>query len=160
MIVIADTGPLNYLLLIGEIEVLPKLYRGILIPPAVRDELEQESAPRLVRQWTAHPPDWLVIRSPKSVPDAALLRARLGPGESEAILLAQEIGADELILDDLRGRKEASRRQLHFIGTLGILQAASKRGLLDMREAIDRLRRTNFHISEEVLDRLLTRERD
>ena len=82
--------------------------------------------------------------------------ADLDPGERDAILLAQELEADELLIDDMRGRREAERRHLHFIGTIAILQAAARQGLLDLRDAFDRLRRTNFHIAQEILDRLLT----
>jgi predicted nucleic acid-binding protein len=155
MIVIADTGPLNYLIGIGEIEILPRLYGIVLIPPSVGDELRRSTAPEVVRAWIENPPGWLETRAPTQVPDAKLLQARLGPGERDAILLAQELKADELILDDLRARKEAQRRQLHFIGTLGVLRSAGKRGLLDLKDALARLRQTNFHISEELLDRLL-----
>jgi predicted nucleic acid-binding protein len=80
---------------------------------------------------------------------------RIDPGEREAILLAEELGADEIILDDLRGRREAERRKLHPVGTLGVLQAAPKKGLLDLRKALQRLRETNFYIAEELLDQLI-----
>jgi predicted nucleic acid-binding protein len=155
MIVIADTGPVNYLIWIGEIAVLPKLYGRILVPPSVCDELKRAPAPQAVRAWIAQPPAWLETRTPSHTPDAELLRARLGPGESDAILLAQELGADELILDDLRGRQEARRRHLHFIGTLGVLRTAARERLLNLEAAIDRLRDTNFHVSQNVLDQLL-----
>lgn len=61
MIVIADTSPLNYLVLIGEIEVLPKLYREVRIPRAVYRELGHEGTPVAVRAWAQAIPDWLVI---------------------------------------------------------------------------------------------------
>ncbi len=50
MIVVADTGPINYLLLIDEISILPSLYGAIIIPPAVRDELGRKRAPECVRR--------------------------------------------------------------------------------------------------------------
>ena len=109
MIVIADTGPLNYLILIGEIEVLPKLYGRILVPPAVCTELRRLHAPDPVRLWIAKPPPWLETRAPRQAPDAELLKARLDAGERDAILLAQELGADSLIIDERRGRREAER---------------------------------------------------
>jgi predicted nucleic acid-binding protein len=87
------------------------------------------------------------------------LQARLGPGECDAILLAQELGADVLIIDELRGRREAGRRHLHFTGTIGVLRAAAREGLLDFKSAIDQLRQTTFYIAQDVLDQLL-REQD
>ena len=61
-------------------------------------------------------------------------------------------------IDELRGRREASRRHLHFIGTLGVLRIAGDQGLLDFRQAIARLQSTNFHIEQKLLDRLMQKE--
>ena len=155
MIVVADTGPINYLIWIGQIAVLSKLYTTVLIPEAVRDELRKPGAPEFVRRWIEAPPEWLEIRKPIRAPDVELMRVRIGPGERDAILLAEESGADVLVVDDQRGRKEAERRKLHTVGTLGVLQFASRKGLLDLREALDRLRSTSFYISEELIDRLI-----
>ena len=153
MIVIADTGPINYLILIGEIGVLPALYHRVLVPPSVCEELKRPRAPETVRTWIAQPPAWLETRSPSRSPDAEL--AHLDAGERDAILLAEELGADQIIIDESRGRREAKRRQLPFTGTLGVLAAAAEQGLLDLRSAVDRLRQTNFHIAGEILDRLI-----
>ena len=154
MIVVADTSPINYLIWIEQSDVLPRLYGRVLIPASVYDELADDDAPKPVRDWIGQPPGWLEVRKPSLSPDPELMRADLDKGECDAILLAQELHADELIIDDLPGRKEAERRHLHFIGTLGILQAAAKEGMLDFQEALDRLCRTNFHISQALLDRL------
>jgi predicted nucleic acid-binding protein len=159
MIVIADTSPINYLVLIEHIEALPKLYGRILIPPSVHEELQRARTPEVVRRWLAHPPSWLEIVAPKQPPDAELIEADLDSGERDAILLAQELGADELIIDDMCGRLEAQRRHLPVTGTIGVLRAAARRGLLDLRGALARLRFTNFHIAEEVLDRLIREEK-
>ena len=160
MIVIADTSPINYLIRIGEIEVLPKLYGRILVPPSVCDELKRPQAPEPVRLWIAQPPAWLEIRVPGQKPDAELVKADLDDGERDAILLAQELDAEELIIDEMRGRKEAQRRHLHFIGTLGVLRTADRQGLLDFKTAVDQLRRTNFYIAQDILDRLISGQED
>jgi predicted nucleic acid-binding protein len=153
MIVIADTGPINYLILIGEIDVLPALYDLVLIPPSVNEELGRMRAPEVVRLWIVRRPEWLEVRAPSRSVDRFL--THLDAGEREAILLAEEIGADQLIIDESRGRQEAKRRHLPFTGTLGILQAGAKQGLLDLRMAVARLRQTSFHISQDILDELL-----
>lgn len=155
MTVIADTGPINYLVCIDQIAVLPKLYGLLIIPPSVRDELSRNRAPETVRSWIANPPDWLQVRTPTSEPDAELTAAELDIGERDAILLAQELGAAELIVDDMEGRKEAARRHIHFIGTLGVLQVAATRGLLNLKDALARLRATSFYMNQELIDRLL-----
>jgi predicted nucleic acid-binding protein len=68
--------------------------------------------------------------------------------------------ADELIIDELRGRQEASRRRLHFIGTLGVLRLAGDHGLIDFRQAIAQLRSTNFYIEPKLLDRLMKDDKE
>jgi len=153
MIVIADTSPINYLVEIGEVEVLPALYGRVFVPPSVCAELQRARASERVRTWIAQPPPWLEVRTPNRSPDAQL--AHLDAGERDAILLAEELGADQIIIDEIRGRREAERRQLPFTGTLGVLAAAAESGLLDLRSAVDRLRHTNFHIAQNILDRLI-----
>jgi hypothetical protein len=60
----------------------------------------------------------------------------------------------KLLIDDMGGRYEAARRHLSVTGTIGVLRAAAKLGLLDFRDALDRLRGTNFRIAKGLLDRL------
>src|SRR5215475_5521060 len=98
MIVVADTSPVNYLILIQEIDVLPKIYGRVVIPQTVREELLRAFAPELVRSWMDHLPMWLEVRSPSSAPDSSL--AKLDAGERDAIVLAAELYADQLIVDD------------------------------------------------------------
>lgn len=64
MVVVADTSPINYLVLIDRIGILPQLYTRILIPTAVLEELKHPVAPEPVRDWAAHPPSWLDVLPP------------------------------------------------------------------------------------------------
>ena len=153
MIVVADTGPINYLVLIGEIDLLSALYIQVLIPASVRAELDRPRTPESVRRWIASPPEWLEVRVPANRAGPEL--SHLDAGERDAILLAEELHADQLIMDEIRGRREAGRRQIPFTGTLGVLSAGSREGLIDLKEALFRLRRTSFHVSQEILDRLI-----
>jgi predicted nucleic acid-binding protein len=153
MIVVADTSPINYLILIEEIELLTRMYGTVVIPRTVRDELLRPSAPQIVRVWIGKLPVWLEVRSPVSAPDTLL--AKLDPGERDAILLAGELGADQLLVDDRQGRREAEKRGIPVMGTLGVLREASTLGLLDLRIAVKRLQTTNFYLAPEVLSRLL-----
>jgi len=61
MIVVADTSPICYLLLIGEIELLPQLYERVLIPQVVQQELVNKRSPAVVQAWISQPPQWLTI---------------------------------------------------------------------------------------------------
>ena len=153
MIVVADTTPINYLILIEEIDVLPKLYGRVVIPRTVSEELMRLRAALKVQEWIKQPPDWLEILVPTVVVDAKL--AKLDAGEREAIVLAEELSADQLIVDELLGRREAERRNLPVIGTVGVLREAAEMGLLDLRSAFDRLRQTSFHVSPAILASLL-----
>jgi predicted nucleic acid-binding protein len=149
MIVVADTTPLNYLILIDHIDILEKLFSRRLIPHAVHDELMDVNAPTGVRSWGMSPPVWLEVLSPSG--NAGILALNLDRGESEAIHLAQELHSDWLLIDEAAGREEARRRGLRTIGTLGILRNSHGLRLLDLDEALTRLRKTGFHVSERVL---------
>jgi len=153
MIVVADTSPISYLVLIKEIDTLPKIYGAVVVPEIVARELRQQSAPEMVRAWVADAPSWLQIRVPIQAPDPSL--AKLDAGERDAILLATELKADRLIVDDQEGRKRAQERRIPVIGTLGVLKAAATLGLLDLRRAVSRLQSTNFHVTPAVLKNLL-----
>ena len=84
MIVVSDTTPLNYLILIEAIEVLPAISGRLLAPSAVIGELSHPRSPDPVRQWASYPPEWLTVQDPARI-DASL---KLGAGESAAISMA------------------------------------------------------------------------
>ena len=153
MIVVADTSPINYLILIQEIDILPKMYGSVVVPQTVRDELVRLSAPQLVRSWVDHLPVWLEVRSPLALPDSSL--AKLDAGERDAITLATELQADQLIVDDREGRREAERRGIPAIGTLGVLREAATLKLLNIQVAVERLQGTSFYVAPEVFAKLL-----
>ena len=88
-VVIADTSPVNYLLLIGEIAILPSLYGQVLIPLEVLGELSDADAPTEVLQWVQSHPTWLQTRQVRTLKDDEALR-QLDPGDRAAILLAQQ----------------------------------------------------------------------
>jgi predicted nucleic acid-binding protein len=120
-VVIADTSPLNYLLLIGEVSALPKLYGQIVIPKEVMAELSDPAAPPEVSRWACAPPDWLIVRRARTAEGGSNLQ-RLDPGERAAILLAQEEPEVLLLIDEAAGRSEATRRGIANTGTLGVLR--------------------------------------
>lgn len=158
MIVVADTSPINYFVQIGCESVLPSLYQRVLIPHSVLDELGHPGAPKVVAKWLLELPRWIEVRRTVALPDAAL--AELDPGEREAIQLAQEQRADLLLIDERRGRLEAKRRGLVTTGTLGVLLAGARNGLLDAAAAYQQLAaKTNFRCSPEVQENFLERVR-
>src|SRR6267142_748091 len=120
--VVSDTSPLNYLILIEQINLLPQLYTRVLIPGSVDEELNAPETPDLVRRWRASLPDWLEVSTDLAAPDPDL--SHLHAGERDAISLALHVKADAVIIDERRGREEAEKRGLRVIGTLGVLAAA------------------------------------
>lgn len=156
MVVIADSGPLRYLVVIEQVHLLPLLYGRIVIPPSVMRELMQTATPQPVRIWMDHLPEWVTVKSPHS--PVSVFPAVLGPGEREALALAEELAADVLLVDDEAARLEAERRSIPVQGTLGILDLAAEHGLLvDLPDAIQRLRTTNFRASKKLIDFFLER---
>jgi len=163
-IVISDTSPINDLVLIGEIGLLPSLYQRVLIPDAVLSELLDEGSPAAVAAWASMLPDWAEVVL--TAVDAS--GSSLDAGEFAAIALAESLKGETLLLmDDAEGRAEATRRGLPITGTLGVLRAAAHRQLVDIASAVDRLDparprldRTNFYIPPRLVGFLLTENRD
>lgn len=148
MIVIADTTPINYLVLIGEQELLPALFCQVILPEAVLRELLATATPQVVRQWLSNHPQWLEIRKVTMAPDTRL--SHLDEGEREAIQLAEALGADLILVDEKAARREAARRQLATSGTLGVLDRAAEKGLVNFSQAFQRLKQTSFRMSPTV----------
>lgn len=158
MIVIADTSPIHYLVLVGEIEILAQLFQRVLIPSQVLEELTDAAAPSAVRDWANDLPDWFEVR--QLDPQLSMGIPELDAGEEAAIRLAQQLPtATFLLMDDAKGRRVASRLGLPTTGTLGVLLAASRTGLLTLREVLPRLLQTNFYITSMLMEQLLDEER-
>jgi predicted nucleic acid-binding protein len=152
MIVVADASPLNYLIQIECDTLIRDLYRNVLVPAAVIEELKHPSAPAAVAAWLLRLPSWIDVRTVRFRDDSALMV--LDRGEREAIQLAQEQNANLLLIDERRGRSEARARGISTTGTLGILLAAGKRRLIDPEPAFHRLiEETNFRAAPGVRER-------
>lgn len=158
MIVVADTSPLNYLVLIGHVEVLHQLYGRVVVPAGVATELAAPGSPPPVRSWATTPPDWLEVRRVE-VPAGSGLDS-VDAGEAEAIVLAEGLRPDVLLMiDDRDGRREAARRGIPTTGTLGVLNDAAERRMIDLAQALNRLSRTTFRAAPLLIRELLERER-
>jgi predicted nucleic acid-binding protein len=155
-VVVADTSPLNYLILIEAIDLLPRLYGRIVIPVEVLNELSDDGAPRRVSEWAMKAQEWVEVRSAPLSNDPAL--SLLDQGEISAILLAQSEAEVLLLIDEAAGRLEASRRGIPNTGTVGVLRAASIARLVDLPTALARLVATNFRISGPLLEGLIAED--
>jgi predicted nucleic acid-binding protein len=134
MLVVTDTSPINYLVLLAQTAILPALYTRVVLPPAVVTELQDMEAP------------------------AAVTFPYLGAGERDAIVLAQELRADVLLIDEEDGRQAARSRGLTVTGTLGVLERAAERGLLDLPRTLAQLLTTTFRVRDELIQGMLARD--
>jgi predicted nucleic acid-binding protein len=93
-LVIADTGPINYLVLIGNIDLIPVLFDTVILPSAVQVELLDPDAPPSVRSWIADPPAWLHVQETPRRASGQVSAEGLDEGEAAAIDLAISLHAD------------------------------------------------------------------
>lgn len=158
MIVISDTSPICYLLLIGEIELLAKLYGKVFIPQVVQQELSDVDSPTVVRNWIENPPNWLGIEAVdlSAGQDLSDLDS-LDPGEKAAIILAKQREAGLIVIDDGLGRKVARSCGLRVTGLLGVLDEAAQQNWVDFPQAIYSLQQTTFRASAPLIQSLLQR---
>jgi predicted nucleic acid-binding protein len=157
MIVVSDTSPLNYLILIDYQDVLPTLFGQIVIPQAVLNELQHAKTSEKIKNWIATKPVWLEVRNVRVSPINKL--ENLDYGEREAIFLAEELGADAILIDEKDGRREAAKLGLITVGTLSVLDRAAETGLISFAEAINRLRKTPFREPKQIVEALLKKHK-
>jgi predicted nucleic acid-binding protein len=153
ILVVADTSPIHYLVQIDAIDVLARLFDQVVIPHAVLQELLSHSTPSEVRQWAVNLPAWASVRTARSLPSL-----RLGGGETEAIALAKELRAFAILLDDNEARRMAHQQGLAVTGTIGILEHAAALDLVNLPDAIGKIRRTTFYASDALLQKALDRD--
>ncbi len=147
--VITDTSCLIALSNIDSLDLLKSLYSAIIITP----EIEEEFGYKL--------PEWIIVQSVRNKKYQFILENTLDKGESSAIALALELGDVLLILDDLKGRKEALKLGFRITGTLGVLFKAKQLGLIDsMKLYIGKLKAIGFRIAEDIEFDLLKRSNE
>jgi predicted nucleic acid-binding protein len=155
VIVVSNATPLIALTKISRLDLLQELFGTILIPQAVYDEVVTHAARRPgaaeVRQ-----AEWIYTQAPADRIKVDYLRADLDPGEAEAIVLAEELGADWVLLDETKARLAAELLGLRFTGTIGLLLLAKRMGKIPViRPLLDELRMKKFHLSEKVYQAVL-----
>lgn len=156
MIVISDTTPINHLILIGKIFILPELLGKVIIPFAVFQELQAEKTPKAVKIFIENLPEWLEVRRAQISLDEDL--TKLDAGEREAIILAEELNADVLLMDERSGREAALKRNLPVVGTLSILERAAEKDFLDFAEILQDLKSNGFFIAPALEKDFLERD--
>lgn len=160
MVVIADASPLNYLVLIHRIELLPRLFTEVFVPDAVLEELTRPETPPEVVRWVESGPAWVRRVADRPFRSDAVLDA-LGKGERAAICFAETVRPDDvlLVIDDAGGRRVARQRQIPVIGILGVLETCAAQDWISLPDALADLRRTNFRMAPELTKAVLERDR-
>lgn len=152
--IVADSDPLIAFARIEELELLKKLYKRILIPAAVAEEI----APKGLRKkgviaLHAHP--WISVQGLQDPQILNLVSARLGAGEQAAIALAYEQDL-ELFTDDAQARKEARRLGIPVLGSLAALLDAKEQGFIPkVKPLLDALVKNGFWISPKLYQDIL-----
>jgi uncharacterized protein len=164
VIIVSDTSPINNLAAINQLNLLQQLYSTVIIPTAVYRELTDPNFP-VAGATEVQTLDWIETRQITNLAMLETLSQDLDPGEAEAIVLALEIGADQVLIDERRGRLIAERRgrliaerlKLNYTGILGILIEAKRRGLIfSVKPLLDALiNQAGFWVAESVYDRVL-----
>jgi predicted nucleic acid-binding protein len=151
VIVIADTSPQNYLVLLDAIELLPRLYTRVVVPKAVLTELRDLQSPTVVLDWCANLPAWVEVRSPRTI---ATEVAGLGYGEREAISLAMQTKTSLLLIDERKGTDRARALGLETIGLLGVLVEFSEHHIADGHQIFQNLLKTSFLIAPNLREQI------
>ena len=155
--VVSDSGPLIALAAIGRLDLLRALFGQIVIPQAFYEEvvIRGQGDPGSVEVRAAA---WIEVRQTKDHLAVNLLREVLDAGESEAIVLAQELSARYVLLDDALARRKTRFIGLPLTGTLGLVLMAREAGLVPVvKPVLDELRQTEFRMSEQVYLEVLTK---
>jgi uncharacterized protein len=156
VIIVSDTSPINHLAAINQLHLLHQLYKTVIIPEAVYRELTDPNFP-VAGATEVQTLDWIQTRA---VSDRKLIEAlsnELDVGEAEAIALAVEIQADQVLIDERRGRLVAARLNLRYTGILGILVEAKSQGLIsEVKPLLDALvNEAGFWVTESLYNSVL-----
>lgn len=156
MIIVSDTSPINNLAAIGMLDLLKELYGTVIIPEAVYRELTDPDFP-VAGSTEVQTLEWIQCRSVNNLTMIEALSNELDPGEAEAIALALETQADQVLIDERRGRLIAARLNLNYTGVLGVLVEAKARGLIPVvKPLLDALiNQAGFWIAQSLYDRVL-----
>jgi hypothetical protein len=153
MLVVSNTSPISNLAIIGRLNLLRLQFGEIRIPMAVKQELARLShydALKAIQQAMAE--GWIKQAMLRDANLARTLRARLDPGEAEAIALAMELGADLILLDERDARAAANYAGLRVTGVPGVLLGAKRDGLIPaVKPEVEALRpRARFFVSRHL----------
>lgn len=155
--VVSNSSPIIHLAKIGKLSLLREYFNTIMVPESVFKECVAEGKDRKEVE-AIKKAEWIRVAEVQDKKLVKLLQSSLDDGESEAIALSLESGADLILLDDsdASAREKARIYGLTVTGTLGVLLRAKKdRKISSLKENIIKLRDSGFWVSDFVEERLL-----
>ncbi len=156
MKVVSNTTPLIGLASIGQFDLLRQLFGEVLIPHAVYDEAVTFGRETGSAKQEVQAANWIRIVTVRDRLAVDVLLDELDLGEAETIVLAREINAEWVLMDEKKGRRKLVQLGIPKIGTLGILLKAKQVGLIPaIRDDVLTLRAQGFSISQPVIDAML-----
>jgi predicted nucleic acid-binding protein len=156
MIVVSNTTPLIGLAIIRRFELLEQLFGRIYIPQAVYDEAVTAGREKGGAKQEVSSAAWIETIQVQDRLAVEVLLDELDLGEAETIVLARELRADWVLMDEKKGRRKVTELGLSRVGTVGILLKAKQAGFLpQIRPDLEQLHRHGFNISQRVIDAVL-----
>ena len=153
MLIVSDTSCITNLIQINQFYLLRAIYTQIIITPVVKKELQQF---HLLSDTDIEALN-LVIQAPVNIVAVNQLMLQLDAGESESIVLAEELNADFLLVDERKATKIANDRGLTTIGLLGVILLAKQNNYIaSAKLLLDDLRlKTTFHFSDSLYNKII-----
>lgn len=156
MIVVSNTTPLIGLAAIGQFDLLQKLFGEVYIPQAVFDEAVVAGHKEGGAKREVSSSSWIKTVNVQDRLAVDVLLDELDLGEAEAIVLARELHADWVLMDEKKGRWKLTQLDMQKIGTIGLLLKAKEAGFVEtIRQDLEQLRERGFSISQPVIDAVL-----
>ena len=132
---VVNSTPLIALSITGYLFLLNRLFEQVVVPVSVYEEVALQGEERPGAEAVAQA-NWLVIQSPERSLVLSAELVQLDRGEQDVILLAQEIKADWVLIDEKLARRVAIGLGLQVKGTLGVLLIAYQMGLISKEASI------------------------
>ena len=147
--IVSDAGPLIVLLKTNKLSILQELFKKIIVPTAVYQEITEKEQERVIFEEI----DWIEVRDVTK--EDHLLEKLIDKGEAEAIILAKQLKTS-LLVDDAKARKYAVLLDVEVIGTLGLLKMAKKRGIIpSVKDVINDMLVEGYYIEEKLIALIL-----
>jgi predicted nucleic acid-binding protein len=136
---VVDSTPLIALSLIDQLHLLSQLFDEVLVPPAVYEEVVTQGIDRPGATALANCP-WIQVQAPRASAILEPMLLGLDAGETQVLLLAREVQPDWVLMDERLGRRIAHAMGLPLKGTVGLLLAAFRAGLITKSHALVAMR--------------------